>query len=635
MKFASVFVPNFMVQAVVRSEPGLRDRALALVDGTSPIQTVIGLNEAASKAGVKLAMTKSQAQQFGEIEVRHRSLTQEKIAHAALLDFGWSVSPRVEDTAADTIVLDLAGLACLFGSQENFARKLAEGATHLGFTTQIATASNPDAAILASRAFAGITIIPAGEESTMLGKVPASALAPSTEVRETLERWGVHTCAALAALPVLQLSERLGQKGVRLHEWARARSTRAMVLAQPVIYFEEAMELENAVAEIEPLSFLLGRLLARLCARLAERSLAAGVIRVRFELEPSLEFEIRNSKFETRADKEFREVEDNRCPGAAQNIYERNLNLALPMTDSTMLLKLLILHLQADAPSAPVLKIILAAEAARPRVSQGGLFSPISPDPEKVELTLARLAKLVGAANIGSPGLLDTHRPEGFRMRRFVPNRDSVDTRRPIRRPPRGQGATTKETAENLSAPVGAVELGPRSRRAGWVGEPSLTPVPSPARAGEGCRRQGEGSVPQGLRPGLKSSAPDGAGKPLKTAFRVFRPALPARVEVRQGCPARVAFPGMRGRVVAASGPWRCSGDWWSEDAWQSDEWDIEVQFEPHCHSERSEESRSDYALPHLNSPGNPAVKGGLQRGVYRLFYDLNRQRWFVRGAYD
>ena len=111
-------------------------------------------------------MTKSQAQQFGEIEVRDRSPTQEKIAHAALLDLGWSVSPRVEDTAADTIVLDLAGLACLFGSEEKIAGQLAEGATRLGFTTQIATASNLDAAILASRAFAGITVIPAGEESS-------------------------------------------------------------------------------------------------------------------------------------------------------------------------------------------------------------------------------------------------------------------------------------------------------------------------------------------------------------------------------------------------------------------------------------------------------------------------------------
>jgi protein ImuB len=322
-----------------------------------------------------------------------------------------------------------------------------------------------------------------------------------------------------------------------------------MILAQPVIYFEEAMELEYAVAEIEPLAFLLGQLLAQLCARLAERSLAAGAIRMRFELEPSLEFEIRNSKFETRADKQFKVVEHNRRPELAPNIYERNLNLALPMSDSTMLLKLLMLHLQADAPSAPVLKINLAAEAARPRVSQGELFSPISPDPEKVELTLARLAKLVGAANIGSPELLDTHRPEGFRMLRFVPNCDSVDT------------------------------------------------------------------------PRLKSSAPDGAGELLKTALRLFRPALPARVEVRQGCPARVAFPGIRGRVVAASGPWRGSGDWWNEDAWQSDEWDVEIQF--------------DYGLPHLSSPDNPGVKGGPQRGVYRLFYDLTRQEWFVRGAYD
>ena len=66
-------------------------------------------------------MTKSQAQQFGEIEVCDRSRTQEKIAHAALLDLGWSVSPRIEDTAADTIVLDIAGLTSLFGSEENIA----------------------------------------------------------------------------------------------------------------------------------------------------------------------------------------------------------------------------------------------------------------------------------------------------------------------------------------------------------------------------------------------------------------------------------------------------------------------------------------------------------------------------------
>ncbi len=45
------------------------------------------------------------------------------------------------------------------------------------------------------------------------------------------------------------------------------------------------MALEDAVAELEPLAFLLGRLLDQLCARLVARALAAAAIRVRFDLE--------------------------------------------------------------------------------------------------------------------------------------------------------------------------------------------------------------------------------------------------------------------------------------------------------------------------------------------------------------
>ena len=546
MAFASIFVPNFVVQAVVRSEPDLRRRALALIEGAASIRIVIGVNEAAAKAGIRLGMTKSQAQQFGEIELRERSRMQERIAHAALLDLGWSVSPRIEDTAADTIALDIAGLASLLGSEENIARQLAQGATQLGLTAQIATAANLDAAILASRAFAGITIIPANKEYAAIGKVPVIALTPSMEILETLERWGVHTCAALTALPVVQLSQRLGQDGVRLHELARARSVRSMVLAQPAIYFEEALELEDAVAEIEPLSFLLGRLLNALCARLGARSLAASAILVKFELDPSIIVDIPK-------------IPDS--PPNSPNIYERTFCLPVPMSDPRMLLKLLILNIESDAPSAPVVKIFLSAEASRPRVSQGGLFCPISPDPEKVELTVARLAKIVGAANVGSPELLDTHRPEGFRMRRFAPQHGSANMR----------------------------------------------------RAAKGSSRD--------MRPAAAEKVKD--EKHCQTALRIFRPALPATVEVQKGCPTWIAFPGVRGQVVAASGPWRSSGDWWSEDPWQNDEWDIEIQ------SNAGSNSRS------LDQNTNAGAKASPARGIYRVFYDPARKKWFVRGEYD
>jgi protein ImuB len=92
----------------------------------------------------------------------------------------------------------------------------------------------------------------------------------------------------------------------------------------------------------------------------------------------------------------------------------------LPMLDPKVFLKLLQLDLNAHPPGAPIMKIHLAAEPARSRSAQGGLFLPPSPEPEKLELTLARIAGMVGAHKVGAVELLDTHHPEGFRMQRFV-----------------------------------------------------------------------------------------------------------------------------------------------------------------------------------------------------------------------
>ena len=112
-----------MVQAVLRAEVELRDRPLALVDGTAPQIHVVAANDAAWHAGIQMGMVETQAQLCG-VEIRRRSRAQEKAAHAALLDLGWSMSPRVEDHAQDTILADLAGLNSLFGANENIAHDL-------------------------------------------------------------------------------------------------------------------------------------------------------------------------------------------------------------------------------------------------------------------------------------------------------------------------------------------------------------------------------------------------------------------------------------------------------------------------------------------------------------------------------
>jgi protein ImuB len=578
MGFAAIYVADFMVQAVVRAEPGLRDCAVALLEGTAPLRKVVAANDAALRAGIEVGMTESQAEDFCVVQVRARSPVQEKSAHAALMDLGWSVSPRVEDTAPDTIVLDLAGLASLLGSEEIIAEQLIERASGLGLAARVAVASNIETAIHAARGFAGVTLIPDGEEAKRLGGLPVSVLvtsnglSPRTEILETLDSWGVRTCGELAALPVLDLSERLGQEGVRLHEFARGASSRAIVLAEPDIHFEEEMELEDAVPELEPLSFLLGRLLDQLCARLAARALAASMIRVRFELEPVSENNVRS-------------LNDSAARKAALPTYEKILALPMPTRNSKMLLKLLRLRLQSEPPQTAVLKIFMVAEAARPRFAQGGLFLPSSPDPEKLELTIARLANLVGEANVGAPELADTHRPDAFQMRRFAAPQAAPET-------------TSKMGGANRKASAAAGNL------VGDVGDDrtSLTH--------------------------------------RRIALRVFRPSLPASVEMGDGRVARVSFNGMRGEVVAATGPWRTSGEWWREDAWEHDEWDIEVRFgltaAPLLSASRSvSPNRHRGALARSDLFSLNDLRPSAQRGLYCIYYDSVRGGWFVRGMYD
>ena len=51
-----------------------------------------------------------------------------------------------------------------------------------------------------------------------------------------------------------------------------------------------------------------------------------------------------------------------------------------------------------------------------PRTVQTGIFLPVTPAPDKLELTLARIRGIVGETTSASPNSLDTHHPQPFRL---------------------------------------------------------------------------------------------------------------------------------------------------------------------------------------------------------------------------
>ena len=332
---------------------------------------------------------------------------------ALLIDLAFTFSPLVEQTTADTVVIDVAGQGLLFGSTANLrlaadgnaeidsspalANEIVRRATQLGFKVNVSVAANPDAAIHSARSFKGVTVIPDGGESLQLGSLPLKMLDYSLaavekerveEIGETLELWGLRTFGDFAGLPLKGIAQRIGQAGVRLQKLARGKNERHLVLVQPPIGFEQSLELEHPVAELEPLSFIFSRLLNQLCANLHSHALATNELRLRLKLEDKTE-------------------------------HEREITLPVPMRNPKTLLRLLLFEIESQPPPAAIISVTIVAEPVKPRVAQTGLFIPLAPEPEKLELTLARLAKLVGADKVGSPELLDTHRPDTFRMKRF------------------------------------------------------------------------------------------------------------------------------------------------------------------------------------------------------------------------
>ena len=403
-------------------------------------------------------------------------------------------SPHVEQTAADTVIFDVRGLESLYGPPGQLARAIE---CRVGVPANLAIAANPDAALHAARGIRGVTVIPPGKEAETLAPLPVNLLGGSAEFAELLDLWGVRTFGEFAKLPPLGVAARLGDEGVRLQRLARGEGYRRLRPAEAALRFEAEMELDHPIDLLEPLSFVISRLLNEVCDQLRGRSLATNELRLCLLLE--------------------------NAPEHSAPEHKTILRLPVPMLDTRAFLKMLQLELNGRPPAAAVLKAHLAAEPVKPRRTQHGLFLPSSPEPEKLELTIARVKHLVGAANVGTPELNDTHRPDSFSMHAFAPS--------------------------------------------------------AVGNAG------GAGETPESTR----------------LCLRRFRPPRYAQVLMVNDRPVRVISPSVSGRVVMAKGPWRTSGEWWRNDAWNRDEWDI-------------------------------ALEGG---GVFRMYREIDSERWFIEASYD
>jgi len=98
--FATIYLPNFYLQAALRHQTELQNKPVALIDDQEKKAVIIQLNSAAAQSGVRCGMTPSQGLARSlELVVKTRQPSKEKLLQEILLDFAASLAPYVEATA--------------------------------------------------------------------------------------------------------------------------------------------------------------------------------------------------------------------------------------------------------------------------------------------------------------------------------------------------------------------------------------------------------------------------------------------------------------------------------------------------------------------------------------------------------
>ena len=221
----------------------------------------------------------------------------------------------------------------------------------------------------------------------------------------------------------------------------------------------------------------------------------------------------------------------------------RRIGVATPSQDEQVLLRLLRLTVERAPPMAPIESVTLLCEGLPLRREQLDLFLPRGPSPSDLDQTLAELTSICGEDRVGAPEIVDTHRPDAFGLK-------------PFRKRPATGAAETRTSRRGRR----------ETRRC------DDAPQTTPPRRGP------------------------------RLSMRALRPAVRARVHLVNGRPAHLHCRLGQGEIVKTAGPWRTTGQWWSE--------------------------ATHFAVDHYDVELGDGT-------VLRLAFDWKAKRWQIDGLYD
>lgn len=384
--YGVIEIPEFPLQAALRGGRRPRGGALAVVEGSGRRARVVAANAKARKAGVETGMTPARAlARRADLQWVRRVPEGEQSAGRVLLLFARTLGPRVEETEAGLVTVDLRGMERgRWLRLEAVLRDLVERVrTEAGLRVRIGVSDTPDLARWA--ALAGRPVRVAGKDAPVLRELPLERIGVGRELASILEGWGVRTLGELNALPRDSVGARLGGRGLDLWDRARGKKIRLLRTAEPAPRFSRAVDFEEGVATMGGLLFSLRRLVDELALELEAACRAAFVLTVGFRL-------------------------------ADRAKLEKRMELPEPGMRASTLFRTLETGLEGLRTEAAVTGIALELATVKARPRQGDLFAGAMKDPSGFAETMGRIAGMLGPGRSGFPRKPDGWRPDAFRL---------------------------------------------------------------------------------------------------------------------------------------------------------------------------------------------------------------------------
>jgi len=249
LRVFALWLPDWPLRAALGPPP---HPPTALVHANA----VVACTASAREHGVRIGQRRREAQgRLAALRVLPHDPAKDDRAFLPVLRLIERHAPGATLLRPGLAVIRARGLARYHGGEAEAGGALLDILTEAGYDeARIGVADGPFTAELAAHGSEPCTVVPEGRSADFLAPLPVQALRDE-QLAGLLTRLGVHTLGGFAALDAIEVRDRFGERGARLHALAAGADSRVPAPRPPDPELVRAVEFEPALAGTDQVAF--------------------------------------------------------------------------------------------------------------------------------------------------------------------------------------------------------------------------------------------------------------------------------------------------------------------------------------------------------------------------------------------